>query len=311
MKTKLAILALLFITFLSACKKDNEEPKDMPKDPNTAAKVSVDRFSSDAGTLFVRDGSNGLPAANEPVDFDQAPFITQGLGPMGMVVRYYNFDVMPVAPAPIFVLFKEGASTPVDGQLNIINVIPGDAGYNDFWHVHKVTVPSDYVANTVTSYSEIISKGYMVEPTNILVNCPVVPYGSTASMRFNSSESADLTQGWYNGKAVFYFNFSEKDLTVDPANPMVPLADILVTFNINPGDTGGGPPSGFVTEMGTSQTHNVTDTTPTDTNYSPLWDVDVYDNADFDMVSDWSSAAAANVLASGVATVNCPIVYVQ
>jgi hypothetical protein len=311
MKTKLAILALILVTFLSACKKDDEEPMDMGKDPNTAEKVSVDRFSADAGTLFVRDATNGLPAANEPIDFDMAPFITEGLGPMGMMVKYYNFDVMSTTPAPIFVLFKEGSDSPVDGQLNIINVIPGDAGYNDFWHVHKVTVPSDYVANTVTSYGEIVGGGYNVEPTNILVNCPVVPDGSTASMRFNASESPGLTRGWYNGKVVFYFNFAEKDLTVDPANPVVPLAEILVTFNINPGEPGGGPPSGFVTETGTSQTHNVVDSTPEDNNYSPLWDVDVYDNADFDMVSDWTSAANANILATGVATVNCPIVFVQ
>ena len=30
-----------------------------------------------------------------------------------------------------------------------MGVIPGDPGYNDFWLVHKVIVPEDYVANTV------------------------------------------------------------------------------------------------------------------------------------------------------------------
>lgn len=311
MKTKIAITALILVTFLSACKKDNEEPAEMPLDPNTAPKVSVDRFSSEAGTLFVRDGSNGLPEANAPIDCDQAPFITMGLGPGGQMVEYYNFDVQPLTPAPIFVLFKEGADSPVGGQLNIIDVIPGDAGYNDFWHVRKVTVPSDYVANTVTSYQEIISKGYMVEPTDILVNCPVVPEGSTAVKRYNASESSALTRGWYKDKVVFYFNFSEKDLTVNPANPMVPLSDILVTFNVNPDQPGGGPPSGFVTEMGSEQTHNVVETVPANAGYSPLWDVDVYDNTDFDMVHDWSSALMANILGMGVATVNCPIVSVK
>jgi len=312
MKTKLAITALILVTFLSACKKDNQEPMvEMPRDPNTAEKASIDRFSMEAGHLFVRDATNGLPAANAPIDFDVTPFITQGLSPNGTVVKYYNFDVMPLAPAPIFVLFKEGSDTPVADQLNIVDVIPGDAGYSDFWHVHKVTVPSDYVANTVTSYQEIMSKGYNVEATTILVNCPVVPYGSTATMRYNASESPDLTTGWYKDKVVFYFNFSEKELMVNASNPMVPLSDILVTFNINPGETGGGPPSGFVTESGSSQTHNVVETIPTDPGYSPLWDVDIYDNADFDMVMDWPSAIMANVLATGAATVNCPIVYID
>ena len=70
-------------------------------DPATAAVVSVDRFSAQAGHLQVRSSSNGLPAANAPVDFDQGPFITEGFGPTGQVVKYYNFDVQPATPAPI------------------------------------------------------------------------------------------------------------------------------------------------------------------------------------------------------------------
>lgn len=43
--------------------------------------------------------------------------------------------------------------------------------------------------------------------------------------------------------------------------------------------------------------------------YSPLWDVNVYDNTDFDMVSDWKSASSSKILAEGVALVNCPVVW--
>ncbi len=313
MKTKFEIALIILTLIFASCKDDDETMISMPKDPNTAEKVSVDRFSSDAGHLFVRDGSNNLPEGNVPIDFDQAPFITQGLGPGGEVVKYYNFDVQPLESAPIFALFREGESSPVSGQLNIIGVVPGDAGYNDFWHVHKVTVPSDYVANTLTSVNEVMNSGYAIERTNIIVNCPVVPEGSTADLRFNSSESNGLVRGWYNGKVVFYFTFEEKMLTVTlPAtgHPEVPVSDILVTFNINPDQAGGGPASGFMTEDGT-QTHNVVQTIPTDGGYSPLWDVDVYDNADFNSVSDWESAQNAMLLASGVALVNCPVVSVQ
>ena len=60
------------------------------------------------------------------------------------------------------------------------------------------------------------------------------------------------------------------------------------------------------------QTHNVVQTIPTDDDYSPFWDVDVYDNADFDNVIDWESAELlANYLGIGVALVNCPIVSVE
>lgn len=314
MKTKL-IIFILFISVLklSSCQED-EIPPPTPIDPNTAPKVSVDRFSEDAGTLFVRDGSNGFPGANMPVDFDQGPFITQGLSADGDIVRYYNFDVQPQTTAPIYVLFKEGESTPVSGQLNIVDVIPGDAGYNDFWHVHKVTVPQDYVANTVSSVQEIMNNGFSIDRTNMIVNCPVVPEGSTANLRFNASEDSGLLRGWYKSQIIFYFSFEEAPITASlPAegHPDVPVSEILVTFNINPDQPAGGPPSGFVTEGEMMQTHNVVQTIPTDAGYSPLWDVDVYDNMDFNDVYNWESAQMANILAEGVALVNCPIVDME
>lgn len=312
-------LILIFITaiFLFVGCSDDDNPtmsnEDMPLDPDAAPKVSVDRFSDGAGTLFVRNSSNGLPGANMPIIFDQAPFITQGLGPNGEVVKYYNFDVQPLTSAPIFALFREGEDSPVEDQLNIIDVVPGDAGYNDFWHVHKVTVPADYVANTITSSSELMESGYEITRTNIIVNCPVVPEGSTAQLR-GGGEDNGLVRGWYKDKVVFYFNFSEKTLMVDPpadGHPEVPVSDILVTFNINPNEAGGGPASGFMTEPNSMQTHNVVETLPMHDDYSPLWDVDVYDNADFNTVSNYATALSANILAMGVALVNCPIVSVQ
>lgn len=317
MKKHLIALLIVPALIFTACKKD--ENNDMmtgpvPKNPDTAEKASVDRFSQTAGHLFVRDAMNGLPEANMAINFDEEPFITQGFGPNGELVRYYNFDVQPMTSAPIFVLFHEGESMPVAGQLNIIDVIPGDAGYNDFWHVHKVTVPTDYVANVVTSYQEIMNNGYAIEQTTTLVNCPVVPEGSTANLRYSSGESNELVRGWYKGKVVHYFSFFEKDLTVIlpmSGHPEVPISEILVSFNINPDQPGGGPPSGFVTEPGTMQTHNVIQTVPENEGYSPLWDVDVYDNSNFSMVMDWQSASSSNILAQGVALVNCPVVWKQ
>ncbi|MCA9728621.1 MAG: hypothetical protein KC729_13110 [Candidatus Eisenbacteria bacterium] len=281
-----------------------------PVDPDTAPQVSVDRFSDDAGTLFRRSENASLPAANAPIDFDSgAPFLTRGLGPNGASIQYYNFDVQPTGPAPIFVLVRDGESDPVDGQLNIIDVLPGDAGYNDFWRVSFVTVPSGYVANTITSYEQIAREGYPRQVTDVIVNCPVVPDGSTASLRF-TDESTELHRGWKDGRVVKYFTFSEDDIMAT-GQGMVPLADILVSFNINPGETGGGPPSGFKTETGSDQTHNVVAVLPGMPGYSPLWDVDIYDNADFDGVHDWTSATMANVLATGAAVVNCPVVTVS
>jgi len=283
-----------------------------PVDPDTAAKVAVDRFSAEAGMLMVRSSENGLPAANEPIDFDSgAPFITQGLGPSGEVVKYYNFDVQPTNPAPIYALFREGEANPVEGQLNIVDVVPGDAGYNDFWLVTKVTVPTSYVANSVTSVAQIHAMSFSVEPTSSIVNCPIVPDGSTATLRVDN-EPTGLTRGWYDGKVVTYLNFSEASLSTTSGGK-VPVSPIYVTFNVNPSpdDAMSGPASGFVVESDTMQTHNVPATLPADAAYSPLWAVHIYDNADFDSVMDLETAGNATVLEANGPSVNCPIVSIE
>jgi hypothetical protein len=307
---KSASLAVALLVF--GCSDDGvagEDPGGLgeAKDPATAEVVSVDRFAEGVGMLQVRTANNGLPGPNEPVDFDKGPFITQGFTPSGEVVRYYNFDVQPLEPAPIYVLFREGDDAPVQGQLNIIDVIPGDAGYNDFWQVVKVTVPADYVANQLTSAEAVRDAGFPLAPTDVIANCPVVPKGSTATKRLNGESSA-IVRGWYKDAVVYYLNFGEAPLKA--VSGKVPVSPIFVTFNVNPDQEGGGPASGFVMEQGSLQTHNVVATMPGDPGYSPLWSVSVYDNADFSEVADLASASAANVLATGVANVNCPVVEV-
>ncbi|MEJ2443375.1 MAG: hypothetical protein P8Y42_07930 [Exilibacterium sp.] len=319
LRITLFVIVYAFAFMLVGCSDDDDDDDEVttppvsmmePVDVDSAERATIDRFSATAGTLFVRNENNSIPEANAPVNFDQTPFITKGLGPDGELVEYYNFDIMPAEPAPIYVLFYEGEDTPVPGQLNIVDVIPGESGYNDFWQVHKVTVPSDYVANAVTSLSEIMSMGYDITATPKLVNCPIVPEGSTATKRLGDGPT-DLMQGWYQGMVVNYFSFEEKALTVDPQNPVVTLSPIHVSFNINPDQPGGGPASGFMTETGTDQTHNVVATLPDDAAYSPYWLVNVYDNSRFDMVEDLATATDVPAVASGVATVNCPVVSVK
>jgi hypothetical protein len=278
------------------------------KNPDAAPVVSVDRFSDAFAHLFKRSANPSFPAANAPIDCDQGPFITRGLGPDGEHVAYYNFDVLPATPAPIYVLFA--GATQVAGQLNVVDVLPGDPGYNDFWLIHKVAVPSDYVANSITSLAEITAAGFTITPTTMLVNCPVVPAGSTAMLRY-TSESSALQRGWYRDEIVNYFSFDEHALTTT-AGGDVPIAPIFVTFNVDPDPNNpmSGPPSGFVTEPGTMQTHNVISFLPTDPSYSPLWMVSAYKSASFASVSNWATASQAPVAAADIANVNCPVVTV-
>jgi hypothetical protein len=310
-----AYLCLAFVLSLTAaCGSDDDD--GMPnmtgspaRDPNTAPVVMVDRFSASAGMLQVRSADNGLPGPNEAVDFDTGPFITQGFGPHGEIIKYYNFDVQPLAPAPIYALFHADGS-PVAGQLNIIDVLPGDAGYNDFWQVMKVTVPADYIANSVTSAAEVRAAGYAVESTDTLVNCPVVPQGSSAKLRLNG-ESTALTRGWYRDEVVYYLNFLEAPLSASAGK--VPTAPIYVTFTVNPDpkNPASGPASGFAMENASLQTHNVAAALPDDDGYSPLWAVAIYDNADFDAVMDLASLETAHLLEPNGPKVNCPIVSVE
>ncbi|HET6451244.1 MAG TPA: hypothetical protein VFI08_08025 [Spirochaetia bacterium] len=286
-------------------KKDSMAAPMMAMDPMKAEHAVIDRFSAAAGHLQVRDGMNNLPGPNQPVDFDKAPFVTQGLGPKGETVEYYNFDVQSTTPAPLYVLYRKGEMEPVAGQLSIVDVIPGDAGYNDFWQVNKVTVPADYAANTIGSLKAIQDAGYPVEKTGMLVNCPIVPDGSTAAHRLSGSDTG-LHTGWYRNKIVSYFVFNEAPLMVD-SRGMVPTSPIYVAFNVNPGMQMGGPASGFKMAAGSMQTHNVVAALPGDMHYSPLWQVSVYDSGAFGMVMDLSSAMHAMAEKASPATVNCPI----
>jgi hypothetical protein len=260
-----------------------------PLDPDQASIAAVDRFSDKAAHLQLRTPENHLPGPNEPVDFDTGPFITQGLSPKtGKPVRYYNFDVQTTTPAPVYVLYREGEDKPVAGQLDIIDTLPGEKGYNDFRQVWKVTVPKDYVANTVVDAGTLQQAGYKMEQTPTLRNMPIVPDKSHAKMRLKS-ESAALQRAWCQGQVAKFFSFDEAPLS----GSSVPLSPIYVTFNVNPDQPNGGPGSGFKTEPNSEQTHNVPTTLPGDAGYSPLWLVAVYDNADWPQVKDLQTALKA------------------
>ena len=203
--------------------------------------ATVDRFSEKAAHLQLRTSENHLPGPNEPVDFDTGPFITQGLSPStGKPVRYYNFDVQGTTPAPVYVLYREGEDEPVAGQLDIVDTLPGDTGYNDFRQVWKVTVPKDYVANAITDVAALLDAGFKTEKIETLRNMPVVPDKSRARTRLNG-ESAELKRAWYRGQVAKFFTFAEAQLSA--AGTDVPLSPIYVTFNINPDQPKGGPGS--------------------------------------------------------------------
>src|SRR5437660_598256 len=98
-------------------------------------------------------------------------------------VSYLDFGPQSNVAVPILAFFQATSpSTPVAGQRNIIDTIPSQPGYSDFWRVYKVLVPDGYVANSIRSLGDAVASGYTIQETNTIVNCPVVSSATTPSL---------------------------------------------------------------------------------------------------------------------------------
>lgn len=241
------------------------------------------------------DGSgSGAVDLGEPKDFA----LVHGWY-KGEEVVYYDFGMntplasngsVPAAPIWVLITGMDSDGTPqfVEGQPNIIDLVPGDTGYSDLWQVNLVTVPNDYAANTLKSRDEIVNSGYDIQAVDMFVNCPVVP----AESRFEGGEQ--LVQGWYRGQQVFYPDFG--------ANPS---AAVPIWAFITGIDSGGNPQ--FVKGQ-----NNIIDLAPDDAGYSAFWRVNLV------MVDDGYEAnsitsreeiqASAFEVTQTDLLVNCPVV---
>ncbi|MEO8287980.1 MAG: hypothetical protein ABI670_16245 [Chloroflexota bacterium] len=96
----------------------------------------------------------------------------------GREVHYFDFGPSPDHTLPIYAFITgmdaQGMPQFVEGQHNIIDVIPGTPGYSAFWDVRLVKVPAGYKANSITSAADAEQSGYEIIHPGIVVNCPVV-----------------------------------------------------------------------------------------------------------------------------------------
>jgi hypothetical protein len=304
----------LIIAALLALNSQPVKAASQPVDPAKAPIAAVDRFSDSAGTLLRRSADNHLPGPNEPIDFDTPPsglipsdnFNVWGFSPAGEPALYYHLDVQSTTPAAVYILYHEGEDKPVQNQLDIIDTLPGEKGYNDFRQVWKVWVPKDYVANTITDASMLQQAGYKMEKTDKLLNMAIVPDKSRARVRFNGG-NPELQSAWYRGEVAKFFLFDEAPLSV--SGDKVPVSPIYDGFTINPGQPGG--EMEFCTDPNSTQTHNVVATMPGDNGYSPLWLRVVYDSAACPSVHSLETALQAKKVAANVLFINCPMVSVK
>lgn len=215
----------------------------------------------------------------------------------GRAVRYYDFGMnsatsgstVSVAPIYAFITGMSAAGEPmfVDGQHNIVDVVPGDDGYSDLWEVHLVTVPEDYEPDSITSAAEVEAPGFEMTVPGMFVNCPIVPEGTALE------GGEELVQGWYRGEEVYYPDFG--------ANP--PVAIPIWVFATGVGADG-------MPELVGGQ-HNIIDAIPTDAGYSAFWRVNLV-MVD-EMYEPESIRSAADVQSAGYEVmetdmvVNCPV----
>lgn len=216
-------------------------------------------------------------------------------------VEYYDFgtntplaanDTVPTQPIWVFIYGMNADGTPdmVEGQHNIIDVVPGEAGYTDLWRVVMVTVPDDYDPDSIRSAEEVRDSGFEQTTTDMLVNCPIVPEGTTLE------GGEPLQQGWNDGEAVFYPDFG--------ANPATTRPIWVFIHGMNPDGT-----PDFVEGQ-----NNIIDVVPGQAGYTAFWRVNMVTVPD-DYEPN-SIRSAADVVAAGFEitetdmVVNCPVTQV-
>lgn len=176
----------------------------------------------------------------------------------------------------------------VEGQLKVIDVVPGVAGYSDLFQVMFVTVTDDYTPDSIRSKAGIEASGFIVSTVYMYLNCPIVPEGSTLE------GGEQLEQLWYRDEPVFCPNLG-------PTNPTPIPMWVFITGT----DSQGNP------EYLEGQ-NNIIDALPADPEYSSFCRVNLVEAPD-DYEPN-SIRSAEDVLDSGypITTtdriINCPVV---
>jgi len=143
-----------------------------PDSMKSAADVTSSGFEMTMTAIFVN-----CPIISEGTELEGGEPLVQGWY-RDEAVFYPDFGPNSAVAIPIFAFITgmdaAGAPRFVEGQMNIIDSIPEDAGYSAFWRVNLVTVPADYEPNSIKAATDVRSSGHEVTATDIVVNCPVV-----------------------------------------------------------------------------------------------------------------------------------------
>jgi hypothetical protein len=204
----------------------------------------------------------------------------------GKPITYFNFGPIKLRPgnklAPLWAV-----TNGVAGQQNIVDTVPGQAGYSPLWAVRRVTFKAGVKPRLLISKANVFAAVKAGDATIVrtatVVNCPVLGFGQKR------------VAGYSGGHLVHYLDLGP--VKVAPGNPVVPL---------------------YTVTNGVPGQKNVTGDTiaPGQTAYPPLWGI---------LEVTWTRAATPRLLTSFAAiekakaagevtikrtplVVNCPLV---
>ena len=310
-------------------------------------RIGVLRRIGTAGMVVFAAGSGAAPVAMEPIDPDQAPiaavdrFSDKAARLAGCARRRTIFRSRssrwistpdpssrkayrppPASRCAITIsmwkaphrrrsmcCIARASDKPVAGQLDIIDTLPGENGLQRLPPgVESVGAEGLRSRIRLPTRDTCVSAGYQMQQTDTLRNMPVVPDKSKASMRLNG-ESAELHRAWYGGKVAKFFSFDEAPLSA--AGDKVPAVANLrdLQCQSQPAKRRAGLRLPHRAELSADATTSRS-RCPAMLDTLPLWLVSGLRQRRFPSVRDRATALKAKVLAPGVATVNCPIVFI-
>jgi hypothetical protein len=184
--------------------------------------------------------AKAVPATVHPAVTKKA--VTAGFY-RGETIGYFDFGPISLKPdnklAPLWTVTNSAT-----GQHNVIDAVPGQAGYSPLWQINKVTFKPGVTAYVLKSKADVdaaIAKGDVtLRSTSVVVNCPVLGFGQKRVAGFSA------------GKTIHYYDLGP--VNVAPGNTVVPL---------------------YAPTNGVPGQHNVTGNTiaPGATDYPPLWGI--------------------------------------
>jgi hypothetical protein len=118
---------------------------------------------------------------------------------------YTKFPGMPVNDLYVWITNEGGkAAFKLDHpQTPIIDTLPEQAGYSDFFEIVGVDAPDDYTANDIKSRATLLRAGYDLIRTGRVVNCPLVgPEAKLEPSKGAATAEHPMIELWYRKQKV-------------------------------------------------------------------------------------------------------------